>query len=432
MRFLYSFSIYCFILGIQIAKIFYQKAKQSIEGRKQWRKRITEALKNNTSPVIWFHVSSLGEFEQARPLIIQIKQKFPQYKILLTFFSPSGYEARKNFEYADGVFYIPYDTPVNARDFLNIVQPQFIFFVKYEFWVNFLLEIIQYKKRQKNVRCFLISSIFRKHQPFFKWYGSIFIRALDAFDWILVQDELSIKLLKKIGIHHVKLSGDTRIDRVIEVAHTAVDFPIIQNFINNCSVIIAGSTWYKDEQILIPALNQIIKKNHISLKCIIVPHHPDEKNVQKIIQLLDKYQLSYAQYTHLSAQNKDIKHVDVLVIDTIGILNKIYRYGHIAYVGGGFTTGIHNILEPAVYGLPVVIGPKYQKFYEAVELIKTKGAYCIHDQKEMMNTLSMLLLDRKLYQSSQVAVKKFIFTHQGAVEKTMQFILPYLSQWNND
>ncbi|GAB4452113.1 MAG: glycosyltransferase N-terminal domain-containing protein [Bacteroidia bacterium] len=424
MKFLYDLSIYFLIAGIQLASLFNKKAKDAISGRKKWRNKLKEALKNNHQKIIWFHISSLGEFEQARPLIIQIKTHYPQYKIVITFFSPSGYNAQKNFQYADFVFYLPFDTSQNVSDFLDIVQPSFVFFVKYEFWINFLLQL--QKRKSHKIKCFLISSIFRKHQPFFKWYGKIFINALKTFDVIFVQDYLSIRLLKKIGIEkNVHLSGDTRVDRVVEIAQLPFSSAVIENFIQQHKVIIAGSTWLNDEKILIPTLAQL--KNNFSFKTIIAPHQPDEKNISNLIHLLNKYQLSYCKYTEIQdAPNISVTQYDVMIIDTIGILNKIYRYGYIAYIGGGFSDGIHNILEPAAYGLPVIFGKKYHKFYEATELIRNKGAFSISNENELLEKLSQLFNDEKIYFETQKSVKAFIQTHQGGVKKTMQVLVEYL------
>ncbi|MEW6772829.1 MAG: glycosyltransferase N-terminal domain-containing protein [Bacteroidota bacterium] len=424
MKFLYDLSIYFLVAGIKIASLFNKKANDSISGRKNWRNKLKEALKNNHQKIIWFHISSLGEFEQARPLIIQIKTHYPQYKILITFFSPSGYNAQKNFQYADFVFYLPFDTPQNASDFLDIVQPSFVFFVKYEFWINFLIQL--QKRKSHNLKCFLISSIFRKHQPFFKWYGKIFINALKTFDIIFVQDNLSIRLLKKIGFEkNIYLSGDTRVDRVVEIAQQHFSSAVIDNFVQQHKTIIAGSTWLNDEKILIPTLAQL--KNHFSLKTIIAPHQPDDKNISNLIHLLNKYQLSHCKYTEVqNSSNISVTQYDVMIIDTIGILNKIYRYGYIAYIGGGFSDGIHNILEPAAYGLPVVFGKKYQKFYEATELIKNKGAFTISNENELLEKLYQLFNDEKIYFETQKSVKEFIYTHQGGVKKTMQVLEKYL------
>lgn len=416
MKKIYSFSIYILIFFIRLASLFNEKARQSIIGRKQWRKKLRHALQSNTNKIIWIHVSSLGEFEQAKPLITRIKSDYPQYKILLTFFSPSGYNACKNFPYADWIFYMPYDTVQNAKDFLDIVRPQFVLFIKYEFWLNFLFEI---QKRKNNIKCFLISSVFRKHQPFFKWYGGIFRQALKIYDTIFVQDKLSLKFLKLLGINNnVYLSGDTRVDRVVEIAKQSISIPVIEEYCKNYRVIIAGSSWYSDEKILIPALVKLKEKYNV--RFIIAPHHPDKKNINKLVQLLDKYHLSYSKYTELS--NNDKISTDVLIIDTIGILNKIYRYAHIAYIGGGFNDGIHNILEPAVYGLPVLFGKKYEKFYEAVELIKLCGAFSIENSDELLHHLEALLSDNEKYTSVQSIIKSFISEHHGAVEKTMQVL----------
>lgn len=425
MLFLYNISIHCLILGIKIAALFNFKAKQAIQGRKNWRKKIKEALKDIQQPIVWIHVSSLGEFEQARPLITHLKLHYPKYKILITFFSPSGYNAQKNFEYADFVFYLPYDTIKNAKDFLDIVNPKFIFFIKYEFWINYLNTIIK-RKKYEDLKCFLISSIFRKYQAFFHWYGSIFKHALNAFDGLFVQDKLSIKLLKKIRIDkYVHLAGDTRIDRVIEIAQQNTDITEIKKFCTNHKVIICGSTWHQDEKILIPALKQL--KQNYELKIIIAPHQPDKANIQRLIKLLNENNFSYCRYTKLSNTNDNS--TDVMIIDTIGILNKIYKYGLIAYIGGGFTDGIHNILEPAVYGLPVIFGKKYHKFYEATELIKLKAAFSVTNEKELFSAIHLLLNNENTLNSAKKSVLEFINEHKGAVNHTMNVLKNYL---NND
>ncbi|MCX7728425.1 MAG: 3-deoxy-D-manno-octulosonic acid transferase [Bacteroidia bacterium] len=426
MQFLYTLSIYGLILGIRLASLFNKKAQQAIEGRKNWKHKLKDKLNGNTQKIIWFHVSSLGEFEQARPLIVQIRKQFPHYRILITFFSPSGYNAQKNFEYADDVFYLPYDTPQNAIDFMDIVKPRFIFFVKYEFWLNFLNEIIR-RKVQGTIHCFLISSIFRKHQPFFKWYGKIFINGLAAFDKIFVQDKLSMRLLKKINIEsNVILSGDTRIDRVIEIAHQTYQNHEIEQFCNNQKVIICGSTWYQDEKIVLPVLKNLRTKYDI--KIMIAPHHPDEKNVSHLETLLNQYELLHCRYTQIQSIGlKELSEKNVLIIDTIGILNKIYRYGYVAYIGGGFTDGIHNILEPAVYGLPVIFGKKYHKFYEATELIKMKAAFAITNETELSDVLENLLGSNTIYTSAQHAVNEFIDEHKGGVSRTMTVLEKYLN-----
>lgn len=427
MKALYTVSIHLLALAIRIASLFNKKAKRAIRGRKNWKQQLTHALKDTHQPVIWFHISSLGEFEQARPLIVRIKTNYPQYKLFITFFSPSGYEARKNFEYADGVFYLPYDTPQNAKAFLDILRPRHIFFVKYEFWLNFLNEITN-RKQKEPLSCFLVSSIFRSHQPFFKWYGYLFRKALKSFDIIFVQDTLSIRLLKKIGLtQNICLSGDTRIDRVLEIAQDPIHFPEIESFCHQRKTIIAGSTWPSDDVVLIPTLEKLKHQHPHPLCFIIAPHQPDYKNVQKLIHQLERHNLSHCKYSQLSHLPSEHLHTyDVLLIDTIGILNKIYRYGFIAYIGGGFADGIHSILEPAAYGLPVVFGPNYQKFYEATELIRTKGAFSIKNEFELYTLFNEWLHNPQRYQSSTQAIKQFMDTHKGAVDRTMNFLNQYL------
>lgn len=414
------------MFAIKAASLFNPKAQQAVQGRKNWRQKIKDALQNNTQDVIWFHISSLGEFEQARPLITQIKLQYPNYKILLTFFSPSGYNAQKNFQYADFVFYFPFDTKQNAKDFLDIVNPKIICFVKYEFWLNFLFEIKK-RKQTRDIKCFLVSSIFRRHQPFFKWYGSLFRNALTAFDVIFVQDNLSVRLLKKIGIaQQVILSGDTRIDRVIEISKQEFSSAEIEAFAQSHKTIICGSTWHQDEKILIPVLKKFVSQQ---IKIIIAPHQPDEKNVQQLIALLNKHQLTYCRYTKVKeSTDAQFARTQVMIIDTIGVLNKIYRYGYFAYIGGGFSDGIHNILEPAVYGLPVVFGKKYHKFYEATELIKMKGAFAVYNANDLENIFQKLSEHSDFYSEAKKSVIQFISEHKGGVENTMNVMSNYLNQ----
>ncbi len=413
MKRLYSLSIHILVLVIRLASLFNEKAKQATQGREQWRKKLKDVLRNNQNEILWIHVSSLGEFEQARPLIIHLKSDYPEYKILLTFFSPSGYNACQSFPYADWMFYMPYDTVKNAKDFLDIVKPKYVFFIKYEFWLNFLFEI---NRRKNYIKCFLISSVFRKHQPFFKWYGKIFRKALEVYDIIFVQDELSLRLLKLLGKDkNVHLSGDTRIDRVIEIAKQKVSLPIIEDYCKNYRIVIIGSSWPADEKVFVPALAKLKGKH--TIRYIIAPHHPDKKNINKLSRLLEKYSLTYCKYTTLSSNDKIT--TDVLIIDTVGILNKLYRYADIAYIGGGFSDGIHNILEPAVYNIPVLFGPRYEKFYEAEELIKLKGAFCVRNENDLFDYLNELLNNKGMYTHTQSVIKSFIEEHQGAVEKTM-------------
>lgn len=425
---LYNTGIQIMILIFRIAAHFHLKANEAIKGRKNWKQKITNALKNNQHNIVWFHISSLGEFEQARPLIIKLKSQFPHYKILITFFSPSGFNAQKNFEYADWVFYLPFDTPHNAKTFLDIVKPKFIFFIKYEFWINFLFEI-QKRKKNNEIKCFLISSIFRKHQPFFKWYGKIFKNALNAFDIIFIQDNLSLKLLKKLNLSNTILpSGDTRIDRVIEIKQQNISFEDVKNFCNHSKIIICGSTWPQDEKIIIPAFQQLLQQH--TVKMIIAPHQPDKKNLDKLINLLHQYQLSYITYSKLK-NITSFETPSILVIDTIGLLKHLYKYGHIAYIGGGFSDGIHNILEPAAFGIPIIFGgKKYTKFYEATEMLQNKAAFNVLNHQELFKQLNALLLDNDLYSKTSNAVSQFIFQNQGAVNKTFETIKKYLDKTN--
>jgi len=389
-----------------LAAFFNKKAKQSIEGRKG----IFEKLKseNFDENWIWMHCASLGEFEQGRPLIEKIKAEQPNQKIILTFFSPSGFEIRKNYDQADCVIYLPYDSPSNARQFLNIVKPQKAIFVKYEFWHFYLKEL---KKRQ--IPTYLISAVFRKEQSFFKWYGSFFRNMLSAFTHIFTQDENSIQLLKSVDFENAKAIGDTRIDRVLEIGKSAKKSPEIEAFCNQSPTLICGSTWPPDEAILAPFINKNLPKNW---KVIIAPHDIKTKHIE---QIMARFTVPTNTYTNLEIGRKN--NAKVLIINNIGMLSSIYQYGKIAYIGGGFGSGIHNTLEPIAFGLPVIFGTKFQKFTEAKELVKTGGGFSISNQNEFEKVFEKLL-EKKEFEKASSQAKNYISNNQGATEKIYQFL----------
>jgi len=357
--------------------------------------------KEKDAKYIWFHAASLGEFEQGRPLIERIKKRYPEYKILLTFFSPSGYEVRRDYRGADIVCYLPLDKPRNVKKFLDIIQPCMAFFIKYEFWKNYLNEL---NKRQ--IPVYSVSSIFRKDQVFFKWYGGSYRKVLSNFDQLFVQNETSKRFLSKIGIEKVTVVGDTRFDRVLEIRQEAKDLPLVEAFKRESLTIVAGSSWAPDEDLFIEYFN-----THPGIKLIIAPHVIDENH---LVEIISKLKRPYVRYSKANEQN--VKNADCLIIDGYGLLSSIYRYGEIAYIGGGFGVGIHNILEAAVYGIPVIFGPKYQKFMEARQLIEEKGAFSIKDGEELNQLLDKMTSDKEFLKESGSNAGNYVTKNLGASE----------------
>jgi len=388
MNTLYNISIWIFSIAVHIASLFNPKAKQWIKGRKGIFQKLAEATKEDQD-IVWFHCASLGEFEQGKPIIEGYKQKHPTHKILLTFFSPSGYEIRKNYDGVDWVFYLPADTKKNAKKFINIVNPIKVIFIKYEFWFNYMAEL-----NKKNIPFYSVSSIFRKEQSFFKY--DFFAKQLNNVSHFFVQDNNSKELLQKIGFSNCTVAGDTRFDSVIANTQNAISIPLIEKFSENKTTIICGSTWPKDEAIL----GKYIKENP-NYKYIIAPHemyHISELKKQTNALLFSK------------ADSTNISNSTVLIIDSIGILSNIYKYGNLAYIGGGFGSGIHNILEAVAYGLPVMFGPNYQKFKEANELTALGGAKEISNHSELETTiLSFIDFDSSIS-------KNYIKNNAGATD----------------
>lgn len=356
---------------------------------------------------IWFHAASLGEFEQGRPLIEAIRARYPEYGILLTFFSPSGYEVRKNYRGADVVCYLPFDKRRNVRKFLDIAHPCMAFFIKYEFWKNYLDEL---HKRQ--IPVYSVSSIFRRGQVFFKWYGGTYRNVLRDFSHLFVQNELSKRFLAKIGIQQVTVVGDTRFDRVLQIRDEAKDLPLVERFKNGATTFIAGSSWQPDEDLFIDYFN-----NHPEVKMIIAPHVIDENH---LVEITGKLKRPYVFYTR--ADERNIAKADCLIVNCFGLLSSIYRYGEIAYIGGGFGVGIHNTLEAAVYGIPVIFGPKYQNFQEAVGLIEAGGAYSIKNREELYGLLDRLLADETFRKEAGAKAGAYVTGHAGATDKILGMI----------
>lgn len=406
---LYKFSLYLYNILIKIsASLGNTKAQLWIKGRKDIFNVIATSLKP-TEKRIWVHASSLGEFEQGRPIIEKIKELRPDYKIILTFFSPSGYEIRKNYAGADYIFYLPLDTKDNAARFIELVQPQMAVFIKYEFWYYYLNTL-----KNKNIPLYLVSANFRKDQHFFKWYGGWFKNLLHNFTHIFVQNETSNTLLKNVGFINTTIAGDTRFDRVYSIATNSRELPEVQNFVGGSFCIIAGSTWEPDEDLLIRYLNETPHP----LKMIIAPHEIKEASIQATIQKINRTTIRYS-----GIKDADVKSADVLIIDNIGMLSSLYRYGKIAYIGGGFGKGIHNILEAATFGLPVLFGPNYHKFQEAVNLSKAGGAFPIADYPELKSVLDELIIDtNKNNQCSQTS-RQFIENNLGATNIILKALL---------
>jgi 3-deoxy-D-manno-octulosonic-acid transferase len=409
---LYNISIYLYSFVIWFSSVFNNKARLWIDGRKNIFERIREALEDEPSgearKIAWFHCASLGEFEQGRPVIEEFRTRFPAYKIFLTFFSPSGYEVRKNYRDADYIFYLPADTRHNAGKFISLVNPQMVFFIKYEYWYNYLRFL-----HQKKIPFYIISAIFRPGQHFFKWYGSWFRDQIKQVEWFFLQDNESAKLLIKTGIIAFSVSGDTRFDRVDAISRQVHSYPLIEKFCEDFQVILAGSSWAEDEEILFPMMN----KSGSSLRFIIAPHETHPARISSLISRLKIPALKYSE-----AGNENIHDFRVLIIDSIGILSHLYQYPFIAYIGGGFGAGIHNILEAAVFGVPVVFGPNYQKFREAKELISLGGAFAISDANQFIQITNHLLIDTEAYSESSEICYNFVQEHKGATEKIMEKI----------
>lgn len=408
MTIIYNFSVQLASIFLKIASLFNPKIKLFVDGRTQTFAILKEKLKS-TDRVIWFHCASLGEFEQGRPVIEQTKKKFPNHKIVLTFFSPSGYEIRKNYELADAVVYLPLDTVNNAKQFLKLTNPEFCVFVKYEFWPNLLTQL-----KEKDIPTILISGIFRENQAFFKFYGYWMRKKLSAISQFFVQDQISKNLLKSIGYENVTLSGDTRFDRVFDIVNQSNTLDFIESFKNNQVTLVAGSTWDEDENLLVDFINNQL--NH-TIKFIIAPHNINAENVQKLKLKLNKKAVCYSSFNH-----DELKDAQIFILDTIGILTKVYSYADIAYVGGGFNSGIHNILEPATFGIPIIIGPNHKKFKEAKDLIQHQGCIVVNNLQDFTLTidkLSVLEVRKQLGDNS----KKYISSNIGATQIILDFMI---------
>lgn len=414
---LYNLSIHLFKFGLQLVSPFNPKARLWLDGRKNWEENLkSKVVSLKLENAIWFHCASLGEFEQGRPVIERIKKENPAQKIVLTFFSPSGFEIQKNYSFADLVTYLPSDTPYNSKTFISILKPKLAIFVKYEFWLNYLFEL-----DKKQIPAFLISTVIKKHQSFFKWYGGNFRKALALYKTIYTQDVYSIKLLRVLKISTGVLAGDTRFDRVLQICSSPKKIKEIEDFAKDSFVIIAGSSWQKDEDYLIESYIQL-KEKHPNLKLIIAPHEINKNNIDRLKNLLYKNQLPF----HLFSDNPPSYTDSILVVNAIGFLSSIYQYGTVAFIGGGFTNGIHNILEPTVYGLPVLFGPNYKKFNEAFEVIDLNVGFVISDSNELTKQLEVFMNDAEVLSVSSRLAKNYVLKNSGATQKIVGELKKYL------
>ena len=409
MQLLYNILVFKAALVLKVLALFNKKIKLFVDGRKE----TFTILKNNISPsdnVIWMHCASLGEFEQGRPILEKLKEKHPTKKLVLTFFSPSGYEVRKNYKEADVVCYLPLDSAKNAKKFLNIVHPETAIFVKYEFWPNLLKEL-----KIRNIDTILISGIFRKDQAFFKWYGSFMQKALSSFSYFFVQDKLSETLLKSIRIEHVSTCGDTRFDRVYEITKQDNQLDFVSKFKNNCYTLVAGTTWKEDEELLVNYINSSASEKE---KFIIAPHNINEKEIQELKNSISKKVVLFSENGE-----KKLEAYQVFIIDTIGILTKVYSYADIAYVGGGYTkSGVHNVLEPATFGIPIIIGPNYSKFIEVKELVDKEACFSVNNSQKLSVLLSSFFIDKIKRLEAGSRALNYVINKTGASAKILNYL----------
>ncbi len=406
MNFFYNILVFFATITLFVLKFFSKKLRLFVDGRKEIFSKISN-LKNED--VIWFHAASLGEFEQAIPIIEALKKNNNTYKILVTFFSPSGYEIRKNYKLADMVCYLPLDSRSNARKFIEIVNPKFAIFIKYEFWPNFLNEL-----KKKEIPTILVSGILREKQLFFKPYGGFMRKSLSAFHHFFVQNKVSEELLNSINFKNITIAGDTRFDRVSKILEQDNTLSFINKFKNEQYTLVAGSTWKEDEELLVDYINNRASENE---KVIIAPHNIKQEAILELQKSINKKTILFS-----DKKGKDLSSYQVFIIDTIGILTKIYAAADVAYVGGGLNTGLHNILEPATFGIPVIIGDKYDKFKEAVDLVRIGGCISIKNQEEFTKALVSLKTDEEDRNLTGLLNKKYIQENLGATNLIMNYL----------
>ncbi len=400
---LYNIGIRLYSFILLLASLFVPKARLFVDGRKNWKHKLKSAADTDKT-TIWFHCSSLGEFEQGRPLMEALKIKYPDSFLCVSFFSPSGYEIRKNYELADYVCYLPLDTKKNARQFIDTLQPNYVFFVKYEFWFNFIAEL-----SEKSIPLFNLSGIFRKEQHFFSFYGKWFAKQLRNFSWFYLQNQESLSLLNGIGIKNCSLSGDTRFDRAMAVLEENKEFPIIERFSKDHLTVFGGSCWDTEEAYL----GALLKENK-ELRLVLAPHNVAEGNIQKIIKNLPEPALRYSEMNATS----DIK-ARVLIIDSIGILASAYRYADISLIGGGYNDGLHNVLEAVSWGSPVLFGPKHQNFPESYELMENGAGIHVESEQQFLNAIMRWIHNRELLRQVQEQARTYAAKKSGVCAKIL-------------
>lgn len=418
MRALYTLSILLYRAAIGIAAWFLPKARLWVNGRRNWQQNLAAKLAGSNAPIIWMHCASLGEFEQGRPILEALRKEKPGHRLLLTFFSPSGYEVRKNYAGADIICYLPADTPANARRFAELVKPQAAIFIKYEFWLNHLHEL-----RARKVPHMLVAGIFRPSQAFFKPWGGVFRTALHGYSHVFVQDEQSEKLLRGIGLTRLSRGGDPRFDRVADIAAQPRSIPVAEAFTANANVFVAGSTWPADEQLLIPALAPFFGKQW---KLLIAPHELGETHLQQIEKLLHAHIQPESVLRYSAATPETAAAAQVLIIDNIGMLSALYGFGKAAYIGGGFGKSIHNTLEAAVWNIPVVFGPKHRKFNEALGLLSCGGGFAVTDAASLSAILHKLLGNADYSTQAGRKAGQFVQQHKGATQLALSMLQKFV------
>ncbi len=416
MSYLYNLAILVYTFSIRVVALWNSKARRWIEGRKNLFEEIESSVKSGEK-IAWFHCASLGEFEQAKPVMELFRKRNQEYKILLTFFSPSGYDVRKNYPGADYVFYLPADTAANSKRFIDLIKPSIAVFTKYDFWFNYLREL-----KTQSIPTVVYSAVFRRDQYFFQEYGEWFLKILSRINIIYVQDENSRRLLSKAKVNNAKLCGDTRYDRVMQIAEQRIDFPLIEKFKAGKTTIVAGSSWKEDERNMI----ELMKKRKGTMKFIIAPHEIDEKHISDLMENIPVPALRFSQ-----ANEENIYKAEALIIDNMGILSQVYRYGDLAYVGGGFGKGIHNILEPAAFSIPVIIGPNYQKFTEAVEMVNLGMAFPIEKFRQLNNKITDLFFVKGSVQVVKDRITEFMNSKRGATQQVVEGLEKLLAASNN-
>ena len=408
MFFLYNLLVTFSEFLIKIFALFSPKMKLFVNGRKKVFSTLSHKIMVYDKS-IWFHAASLGEYEQGLPVMEKMKMKYPNHRIVLSFFSPSGYEIRKNNTVADVTVYLPLDTKKNAKKFIELVRPDMVFFIKYEYWPNYLKKL-----KERQIRTFLISGIFRENQLFFKWYGGFYRKALDTFDYFFVQNSTSKELLLQLGKSNVTVSGDTRFDRVVSILEKDNTLDFISQFKNNILTIVIGSSWPKDESILVDFINATKHK----VKFIIAPHNIKAEQIQELKKNIAKKVVLFSE-----KENQNLDDYDVFIIDTVGILTKIYSYADIAYVGGGFgNPGVHNILEPATFGIPIVIGPNFSHFSEATALVNTEGCLSISNSEELTETFVTLIQNEDIRYEKGHICGTFVQMNKGATHTILNYL----------